>query len=146
MPFIHCILCVIYVRSTWHSKSNMKNICLMEALRNLAFKIRYLLYLIVFPEKHDSGNLYFCFRWLLICFKREFSFPDIMTLWEVRPSPTGFETAIRTIYSPLLKREGNWSRNTSRTCLWDRYWGRVGQLLAIFFSVLSNNPKSLCES
>lgn len=33
-------------------------------------------------ENHDSGNLYFCFRWLLICFKREFSFPDIMTLWE----------------------------------------------------------------
>ncbi|EDO50033.1 predicted protein, partial [Nematostella vectensis] len=33
-------------------------------------------------EKHDSGNLYFCFRWLLICFKREFSFDDIMTLWE----------------------------------------------------------------
>ncbi|KAL9984661.1 hypothetical protein ACROYT_G006982 [Oculina patagonica] len=33
-------------------------------------------------EKHDSGNLYFCFRWLLICFKREFSFPDIMALWE----------------------------------------------------------------
>lgn len=33
-------------------------------------------------EKHDSGNMYFCFRWLLICFKREFSFPDIMTLWE----------------------------------------------------------------
>ncbi|PFX32122.1 TBC1 domain family member 15 [Stylophora pistillata] len=33
-------------------------------------------------EEHDSGNLYFCFRWLLICFKREFSFPDIMTLWE----------------------------------------------------------------
>ena len=34
-------------------------------------------------ENHDSGNLYFCFRWLLIHFKREFSFPDIMTLWEV---------------------------------------------------------------
>lgn len=33
-------------------------------------------------EEHDSGNLYFCFRWLLICFKREFTFPDIMTLWE----------------------------------------------------------------
>ena len=48
-----------------------------------------MLYLFVFPEKHDSGNLYFCFRWLLICFKREFSFPDIMTLWEVRPRPTG---------------------------------------------------------
>ena len=34
-------------------------------------------------ENHDSGNLYFCFRWLLIHFKREFSFPDIMRLWEV---------------------------------------------------------------
>lgn len=26
----------------------------------------------------DSGNFYFCFRWLLIWFKREFSFEDIM--------------------------------------------------------------------
>ncbi|XP_076304526.1 TBC1 domain family member 15-like isoform X1 [Tachypleus tridentatus] len=34
-------------------------------------------------ESHDSGNLYFCFRWLLILFKREFKFHDIMRLWEV---------------------------------------------------------------
>uniref|UniRef100_T1J7U5 TBC1 domain family member 15 n=1 Tax=Strigamia maritima TaxID=126957 RepID=T1J7U5_STRMM len=34
-------------------------------------------------EAHDSGNLYFCFRWLLIIFKREFKFPEIMKLWEV---------------------------------------------------------------
>ncbi|XP_072939281.1 TBC1 domain family member 15 isoform X2 [Epargyreus clarus] len=31
----------------------------------------------------DSGNMYFCFRWLLVWFKREFSFRDIMRLWEV---------------------------------------------------------------
>ncbi|XP_045514752.1 TBC1 domain family member 15 isoform X2 [Pieris brassicae] len=31
----------------------------------------------------DSGNMYFCFRWLLVWFKREFSFSDIMRLWEV---------------------------------------------------------------
>ncbi|KAK2833045.1 hypothetical protein Q5P01_016934 [Channa striata] len=31
----------------------------------------------------DSGSLCFCFRWLLIWFKREFSFEDILTLWEV---------------------------------------------------------------
>ncbi|XP_059055502.1 TBC1 domain family member 15 isoform X2 [Achroia grisella] len=31
----------------------------------------------------DSGNMYFCFRWLLVWFKREFSHPDIMRLWEV---------------------------------------------------------------
>lgn len=31
----------------------------------------------------DSENMYFCFRWLLVWFKREFSYPDIMRLWEV---------------------------------------------------------------
>lgn len=34
-------------------------------------------------ESHDSGNFYFCFRWLLILFKREFSFNDVMRFWEV---------------------------------------------------------------
>ncbi|CAH1798395.1 unnamed protein product, partial [Owenia fusiformis] len=34
-------------------------------------------------ESHESSNMYFCFRWLLIQFKREFSFEDIMRLWEV---------------------------------------------------------------
>ncbi|CAH0581583.1 unnamed protein product [Chrysodeixis includens] len=31
----------------------------------------------------DSANMYFCFRWLLVWFKREFSYRDIMRLWEV---------------------------------------------------------------
>ncbi|KAG8439693.1 hypothetical protein GDO86_005750 [Hymenochirus boettgeri] len=34
-------------------------------------------------ESQDSGYLYFCFRWLLIRFKREFSFHDTLRLWEV---------------------------------------------------------------
>ncbi|OCT88929.1 TBC1 domain family member 15 [Xenopus laevis] len=34
-------------------------------------------------ESQDSGYLYFCFRWLLIKFKREFNFQDILRLWEV---------------------------------------------------------------
>ena len=25
--------------------------------------------------------------------------------------------------------EGDWSRNTSRNCFWDRYWARAGHLL-----------------
>ncbi|XP_078036986.1 TBC1 domain family member 15/17 [Augochlora pura] len=33
--------------------------------------------------KHDSGNMFFCFRWLLVLFKREFDTADIMKLWEV---------------------------------------------------------------
>uniref|UniRef100_A0A7N8XBB6 TBC1 domain family member 15 n=1 Tax=Mastacembelus armatus TaxID=205130 RepID=A0A7N8XBB6_9TELE len=36
-----------------------------------------------FLDSQDSGSLCFCFRWLLIWFKREFSFEDILILWEV---------------------------------------------------------------
>lgn len=32
---------------------------------------------------HDSDNMYFCFRWLLVWFKREFTHDDILELWEV---------------------------------------------------------------
>jgi len=34
-------------------------------------------------EKTDSLNLFFCFRWILIHFKREFPFEDVLRLWEV---------------------------------------------------------------
>lgn len=34
-------------------------------------------------DKHDSGNMFFCFRWLLVWFKRELSQEDAMRLWEV---------------------------------------------------------------
>uniref|UniRef100_A0A915E2X4 Rab-GAP TBC domain-containing protein n=1 Tax=Ditylenchus dipsaci TaxID=166011 RepID=A0A915E2X4_9BILA len=34
-------------------------------------------------ESHESDHMYFCFRWILVCFKREFNFDDTMYLWEV---------------------------------------------------------------
>ncbi|GMS83564.1 hypothetical protein PENTCL1PPCAC_30656 [Pristionchus entomophagus] len=34
-------------------------------------------------ESHDSDDMYFCFRWLIVWFKREFSFEDTCKLWEV---------------------------------------------------------------
>ncbi|KAF8902082.1 rab-GTPase-TBC domain-containing protein [Gymnopilus junonius] len=34
-------------------------------------------------EKTDALNLFFCFRWVLISFKREFPFEDVLRLWEV---------------------------------------------------------------
>jgi len=37
----------------------------------------------MFIEKTDSLNLFFCFRWILIWFKREFKWDDILYLWEV---------------------------------------------------------------
>lgn len=39
--------------------------------------------LAAYLDEHDSGNMFFCFRWLLVWFKREFVYNDIMTLWEV---------------------------------------------------------------
>ncbi|WVR08757.1 hypothetical protein IAU60_005815 [Kwoniella sp. DSM 27419] len=34
-------------------------------------------------ERTDSLNLFFCFRWILISFKREFKFESVIKLWEV---------------------------------------------------------------
>jgi hypothetical protein len=34
-------------------------------------------------DRTDSLNLFFCFRWILISFKREFAFPQVIKLWEV---------------------------------------------------------------
>ncbi|KAJ9587779.1 hypothetical protein L9F63_018805 [Diploptera punctata] len=39
--------------------------------------------LAAYLEQHESSNMFFCFRWLLVLFKREFSYHDIMRLWEV---------------------------------------------------------------
>lgn len=44
--------------------------------------LRFLV-LVSSTESQDSGYLYFCFRWLLIRFKRELSFTDVLRLWEV---------------------------------------------------------------
>ena len=52
---------------------------------------------------------------------------------------------IAPVYRLLNKREANWSRNAHRNCFWDSYC-LAGQLLANFFPVPINNPRSLCDS
>ncbi|KAI8637932.1 rab-GTPase-TBC domain-containing protein [Parasitella parasitica] len=34
-------------------------------------------------QKTDSTNFFFCFRWLLVWYKREFPWTDMLSLWEV---------------------------------------------------------------
>ncbi|KAI8375186.1 rab-GTPase-TBC domain-containing protein [Blakeslea trispora] len=34
-------------------------------------------------QRTDSGNFFFCFRWLLVWYKREFPWKDMLMLWEV---------------------------------------------------------------
>lgn len=36
----------------------------------------------LYLKKHNSSELFFCFRWLLILFKREFPLLDVLRIWE----------------------------------------------------------------
>lgn len=38
--------------------------------------------MITFLESRDGINFFFCFRWVLIQFKREFEFDQVLRLWE----------------------------------------------------------------
>ena len=51
----------------------------------------------------------------------------------------------RRQFVSLGTRRGLETRNASRNCFWDSDWRRAGQLLASFFPVPSNSPRSLRE-
>ncbi|XP_055547412.1 TBC1 domain family member 15 [Wyeomyia smithii] len=53
----------------------------LEHLRTLLAFVNEELY--NYLKENQSENMYFCFRWLLVWFKREFNNKDIMQLWEV---------------------------------------------------------------
>nr|XP_029720113.1 TBC1 domain family member 15 [Aedes albopictus] len=53
----------------------------LECLRTLLAFVNEKLY--KYLTDNQSENMYFCFRWLLVWFKREFTNSDIMLLWEV---------------------------------------------------------------
>ena len=61
-------------------------------------------------ERTDSLNLFFCFRWLLVSFKREFPFADTLKLWEfcwaseVAGMPLFVALAILEIHRDVLLR------------------------------------------
>ena len=52
----------------------------LESLRNLLRGLDAQLY--AFLESKESLNMLFCFRWILVLFKREFPFDKILRLWD----------------------------------------------------------------
>ena len=38
--------------------------------------------LYAYLQRIDGLNLFFCFRWLLVCFKREFVLDDVLRIWD----------------------------------------------------------------
>lgn len=58
-------------------------------------------------EGHDSDHMYFCFRWILVAFKREFGFDDIMRLWEILWTDIPCQNFLLLICAAILDGETN---------------------------------------
>jgi TBC1 domain family member 15 len=76
--------CFAGLMNKMESNFKMDQAEIKEQLANLKILLEFIdskfsAYLV----EHDSANMYFCFRWILILFKREFTFQDIMKLWEI---------------------------------------------------------------
>jgi TBC1 domain family member 15 len=76
--------CFVGLMDKMESNFKMDQAEIKEQLANLKILLEFVdskfsSYLI----EHDSANMYFCFRWILILFKREFTFKDVMKLWEI---------------------------------------------------------------
>ncbi len=67
-----------------------------KQLKSLELLIRFMdPYLYHHLDSTDSINLFCCFRWMLVRFKREFNFDQILRLWEVNRKRIGFLANIR---------------------------------------------------
>lgn len=58
-------------------------------------------------EGHESDHMYFVFRWILVNFKREFSFDNIMYLWEVLWTDIPCQNFLLLICAAILDGEVN---------------------------------------
>ncbi|KAJ2556624.1 GTPase activating protein [Coemansia sp. RSA 1933] len=58
-------------------------------------------------EKCDASNMFCCYRWLLIWFKREFSFDNILKLWEVLWSDYLTERFVLFVALAVLQRHAD---------------------------------------
>ncbi|XP_018007297.1 TBC1 domain family member 15 isoform X2 [Hyalella azteca] len=58
-------------------------------------------------ESSESANLYFCFRWLLVRFKRELSYSDTLRLWEVLWSQEPCKNFHLLVAAAILDHERN---------------------------------------
>jgi len=64
-----------------------------------------------FLERNDCTNMFFSFRWILIQFKREFSFTTIQRLWEVLWSNHFPNFHLFVALAILLKHRSNIMKN-----------------------------------
>jgi hypothetical protein len=76
--------CFVGLMERVHKNFEMDQVFIKQQLSNLKSLLEIINpRLTNYLESHESDHMYFCFRWILVAFKREFSFDDIMYLWEV---------------------------------------------------------------
>ncbi|XP_047125830.1 TBC1 domain family member 15 isoform X1 [Hydra vulgaris] len=75
--------CFVGLMEIEQANFEMTQVLMKTQLEKLASLIEYLYpNFFSYLKCHDSDNLYFCFRWILITFKRDFNNNDLMVLWE----------------------------------------------------------------
>ncbi|KAJ3040620.1 GTPase activating protein [Rhizophlyctis rosea] len=76
--------CFVEFMKTMQNNFSRDQSGMRTQLRRLELLIKFIdPFLYEHLEATDSINLFICFRWLLVLFKREFDFQDTSTLWEV---------------------------------------------------------------
>lgn len=85
-----------------------------------------------FGFQHESSQLFFCYRWLLVLFKREFPYDDLYCIWDVaacawvmcrRCSRARLPTWTSSSHSPSLSSTGTRSWRAASTAALTRCLG-----------------------
>lgn len=81
---VEAFYCFVGFMNRIHSNFDLNQYGMKKQLAQLRTILQFLDHdLCAFLEQKDSLNMYFCFRWILIWFKREFQFEEIKILWEI---------------------------------------------------------------
>lgn len=76
--------CFVGLMERMHENFHLEQNHIKKQLTNLHVLLQFVdAELANYLVENNASNMYFFFRWMLICFKREFSFDDVMHLWEV---------------------------------------------------------------
>ncbi|CAF2784107.1 unnamed protein product [Rotaria sp. Silwood2] len=80
---IDAFWCFVGLMSRMDQNFHMDQLHIKSQLSNLHTLLQFIdAELAKYLVENNASNMYFFFRWVLICFKREFLFDDVMYLWE----------------------------------------------------------------
>ena len=76
--------CFVGLMETWQYNFSEDQLGMQGHLCDLHSLLRFLnAPMMEYLEETGSDNMYFCFRWILVLFKREFSMDALLSVWDV---------------------------------------------------------------